>query len=174
MNSNKSTIRCKRGFTLIELLVVVLIIGILAAVAVPQYQVAVKKAQLARLMSLVKTMKMAEETYYLSNGKYTNDLTALDIALPSEGCTYTYTEGGSSAYYTCGTEKWGVWNGPTNAQAGDEDIRYVQIFEFHSFEKNEIKCFSRGEISRKVCRTLGPGTENTLEGAYWNYEYILE
>ena len=76
------------GFTLIELLVVVLIIGILAAVAVPQYQKAVKKTKYAQMMVWVKKIGEAQTLYYLEHGTYTTSLEELGFTVPtSETCT---------------------------------------------------------------------------------------
>lgn len=76
------------GFTLIELLVVVLIIGILSAVALPQYELAVAKSRAAQIMPFLSSVRTAQEAYYLANGEYSAKWGNLDISLPA-GLTAT-------------------------------------------------------------------------------------
>jgi prepilin-type N-terminal cleavage/methylation domain-containing protein len=71
----------RKAFTLIELLVVVLIIGILAAIALPQYYKTVEKVKLAEAMALAKALGEAEERFFLANGRYTMDPSELDIRI---------------------------------------------------------------------------------------------
>ncbi|WP_432635337.1 type IV pilin protein [Candidatus Avelusimicrobium sp.] len=80
-----------KGFTLIELLVVVLIIGILSAVALPQYTKAVEKSRATEAITLLGSLANAEEIYKMSTGSYTGDLSALDIQLPGVTSTATNT-----------------------------------------------------------------------------------
>jgi len=87
----------KQAFTLIELLVVVLIIGILAAVAVPQYQVAVAKARFATYRTLADSIAKAMQMYYLANGTWATNFDELSIELPAD---MTYT---STGKIRCGT-----------------------------------------------------------------------
>ena len=68
-----------KAFTLIELLVVVLIIGILAAVALPQYQNAVEKARATQAITLVKSLAQAYEVHHLNTGTWATQFDELDI-----------------------------------------------------------------------------------------------
>lgn len=71
------------GFTLVELLVVVLIIGILSAIALPQYQKATKLARYRQMIVIGDTFAKAQMLYYLEHGSYAKDFTDLPISLPT-------------------------------------------------------------------------------------------
>ncbi len=70
------------GFTLIELLVVVLIIGILAAVAVPQYQKAVEKSRATQAITMLKTVYDAAKNYQLATGEWPENFDELSVDIP--------------------------------------------------------------------------------------------
>jgi len=77
----------KAGFTLIELLVVVLIIGILAAVALPQYQKAVERARASEALPLLKSVYQAAQNYQLANGEWPTKFDELAVEIPWTGTT---------------------------------------------------------------------------------------
>ena len=153
----------KKGFTLIELLVVVLIIGILAAVALPQYEKAVMKSRYATLMSMVETLEEAEEVYYLVNNEYTNDFEALGIQ-PS-GCIL------SSDKSVCTFD----WGSCTLDTASDDSVACVNTSSLkngyaHYFQHGVDKHYGRvcwalstEEKYGKLCEQVG-GTK------LYNYE----
>ena len=91
----------KKAFTLIELLVVVLIIGILAAIALPQYNKAVAKARAMQLITAAKTITDAQKVFYLQNGVYAEKIADLgDYFPPVEGtdAAGTYQVGKGKCY----------------------------------------------------------------------------
>lgn len=75
------------GFTLIELLVVVLIIGILASVALPQYTKAVEKSRATQALTLLKSVYQAQLAYKMANGAFASSFEELDIDVPWTGTT---------------------------------------------------------------------------------------
>lgn len=78
----------KQGFTLIELLVVVLIIGILSAVALPQYQTAVERSRAAEALTQMAAIADSMERYHAQHDAWpnTNSFNSLDVDIPTGDC----------------------------------------------------------------------------------------
>ena len=147
------------GFTLIELLVVVLIIGILAAIAVPQYQVAVAKSKAMDAMVQLKAITDAQEPYYLSNGEYTNDLADLGLRIHENGYLYT-----TYYYFQCFQNRSCVGS----PHSGEDGV----ILEFTLLHDPTYHgkhwCHALTERQKRICSSLGP-----VDTEYGNGNYFL-
>ena len=154
-------IKNKKGFTLIEVLIVVLIIGVLAGVALPQYRLAKDKAQYSTMMNIGRAIAEANERYWLANNKkYATNFDQLDINLPANRI-----EGGD-AYFDWG--KCILWSQQELQCTNYTSLKNQFILQYKhnagNGGKDRIVCTAQGlkENSRydRVCQSFGKFSRN--------------
>ncbi len=136
------------GFTLIELLVVVLIMGILAALAIPKYQIAVEKSRAAEALTVMAAIVQAEEVYYMENASYTADFSELSISNPVQSTYWVYGWAGQSVQ--------------ASPKKGRDKERYFLVYRVSRLVASgsaRIACGTEDtaslEYTERLCKALG-------------------
>ena len=149
------------GFTLIELLVVVLIIGILAAMAMPQYFKAVERSRMTEAVTLMDSVVKAQRRKYMQTNRYADDFRGVDVAPKGARGGIYFTKGDPR------TGRGGNGVGITLSNVGLPD-GYVDAFrEFdgigiHSslqyqynltryYQSDNVTCWGNNQAGRELC-----------------------
>jgi prepilin-type N-terminal cleavage/methylation domain-containing protein len=126
--------RDQKGFTLIELLIVVVIIGILAAIAIPKFSATREKAYFAAMKSDLKNLASQQEIYYADEYSYTTSTTNLGY-VASDAVNVTIAAGATG------------WSATATHDALTSGTQGCAIYYGTGFTENSFGVTQAGEIS---------------------------
>ncbi|MDR0291280.1 MAG: prepilin-type N-terminal cleavage/methylation domain-containing protein [Elusimicrobium sp.] len=155
----------RRGFTLIELLVVVLIIGILAAVAVPQYNKTVKKTKMTEAVSNIRVLAESGKRYLLTTGDYPQSFDDLDVSPPgNKDSSVSYTSSSKINY-----RFHNVAGGHIEAEHSPRDTTTHIMYYFAT---NTLQCMGITQEGKDICANLtGSPAQACAEAGYTCYNF---
>ena len=145
MNTNK-------GFTLIELLVVVLIIGILAAMAMPQYFKAVERSRMTEADQLLSSIAQAQQRKYLQVNQYATDFGVLDVAPQGASGSTFYTKGTNGNGFAVVLSGTGYDEGKATAtrSAGSGTLQYKYSLS-RKYASDKTTCTAANANGATLC-----------------------
>ena len=163
----------KKAFTLIELLVVVLIIGILAAIALPQYRLAVEKSKIAEATVMLKSMQDACTRYYLENPSGYCTFDTMDISFTDRDNNIASGENFFSKNFFYNMDIGGDSLCASSAKSMEE---WVDVYDYdicfdkpYGYETPVRYCIGGTNFGDKVCKSLSGG--KTLSQYEFGYEF---
>ena len=145
------------GFTLIELLVVVLIIGILAAMALPEYSKAVERSRMAEAVTLMDSVVKAQRRKFMQTNRYAENFKGLDVSPKGAKGENYYTKGdprtGAGGKNGFLISLSGIMVFATRVFDGNwaSDSLQYQYYLYRYYQSDNVSCYGNNQAGRELC-----------------------